>query len=330
MVQTILTTLGALLIAGALIDAFLTMLGMRGGGPITNAWTRLVWTTLLRVHRRRAIHSVLTLAGPALTVGAILVWYVLLLSGWFLIFAASISAVVQNDSGQTATLLERLYFVGATISTVGYGDLVPSHLPWTVIANVSAFTATFLVTTSLSYLMPVISAALERKQLAQDIWAIGDSPEAIIRQSWTGQDPMLLNGYWSDTLRGVNRHAHKHLVYPVLHYFHSRRHEQAPAPAILNLADAVFLISQSTGAERPPEGLLQLWRSAMTNYAEMKRAQPAGNGDAAVAEDVDHLSRQALIDLGLEPVSQSAFAEALSEYEPLRSRILGMRRDDGW
>jgi len=324
----ILIILGVALVATALIEAFLTMLGMRGGGPITNAWSRAAWRVALAAHRRRPIHTVLSLAGPTFMVGAVLSWYVLLVAGWLLIFGGSVPAVVVSETGAPATIGERLSFVGSTVSLVGYGDLAPSGLSWTMVAAGSAFTGTFLLTLSLSYLMPVISAALQRRQLAQDVSAIGDSPIALVRESWTGHNPGLLNVYWADTLRDLNRHAHQHLVYPVLHYFHSGREDQSHAVATLRLADALFLISQTTGPERPPDGLLQLWRGAMRRYAEMKGVGPPD--DEEELETPDHLSRSAIERLGLEPVDEERFQKALDEYAPLRRRLVTLLRDDGW
>src|SRR6056297_2332608 len=195
MVSLTLYIIGGFLLALAVVDAFLTILAMRGGGPLTNWWMRAVWRVALWVHRRRrgGGHNLLSLAGPLMTVAAIVFWYLLLFAGWSCVYLSHEASVIVATTEAPATLVERVSFVGATIMAVGYGDLVPSHFPWTILANASAFMTTFLITTSLSYLMPIISAAVERRQLALNIFSIGKTPQDIVRASWTSGNAEMLN-----------------------------------------------------------------------------------------------------------------------------------------
>lgn len=321
--------LGIALVLAIFWDAFITILSMRSGGPITNLWTGAAWKSLLWAHRRRPMHSVLSLAGPGFTVIAIVIWYLGLSVGWFLIFSAHPEAVVHDGTRNTATFLERLYYTGATLSAVGYGDFLPSGFPWTILANSGAFMGTFLLTTSLSYLMPVVSAALERKQLARSIFIVGETPQDIIRNSWTEGNSSALNTHWMTVSTELSRFAQKHLTYPVLRFFHSRHAERSPVIAVLCLSDAFFLMRCARPYDdRPPDGLLETGHRAIDGFANLITQQ--SNIADADPLSASHLSPQTLKDLGIEPIDDADFQQKLNEYKDLRSRLIELCAEDGW
>ncbi len=327
MSQVILVVVGLVLIALPLADAFMVMLALRGGGPVTNAWTRPVWKLCLAIHRRRPMHRVLALVGPAMLVLTIVVWYVLLAAGWVVLFLSDPESVVSAKTGEAPAPANRAYFVGVTLTGIGYGDYVPRGMPWTVLAHTGAFTATFLITTSLSYIMPVLSAALERKQLARDIFSVGSGAREIVERSWSGPGAGTLDDYWIGVVSRLNHHAQRHEAYPVLHYFHSATREESPALAALHLSDALFLAEQIDGGA-PAEPVVRTARRALDHFAEMKNMRVAGEPEAALEHE--RLSTQTLRGLGLGTVDEEAFGRALGEYEEQRKRMLMLCAEDGW
>ncbi len=331
MFSTVLLILGLLLLAVAATEIFMTVLSLRGSGFLTEFLTRQVWSFFLRIHRRWPCHRLLTLLGPMLMVGAILLWYLLVISGWALVFISHQPSVINNTTMATADLVDKVYFVGATISSVGYGDYVPSRFPWTLLANISALTTTFFVTTALSYLMPVIAAALDRRQLAQNISALGTSAKDLVKNSWTEGNSDLINSHWSQIFPAIDSHALKHLVYPVLRFFHSDSADGSSARTILHLADAVFLIEQCDDPEtRPPPGFFIIARSAFKNYVEQRHSYISSPEERDGCAEIDHLTPATLRDLDLPSVGEDAFAEALEEYLPLRQRLVQLCVEDGW
>lgn len=323
--------LGIALIIATAIDGFMTILSLRGGGYLTNRWTRGVWNAALWIHRRYPIHAVLGALGPLMAIVTVLVWYAMLLTGWSLIFISGNSSVIENQSGLPTDFLQRFYFVGTTLSGVGYGDLVPNDPPWTMLSNIAAFTTSFLVATSLSYVIPVIGAALQRRQLAENIHAVGEDPQTILENSWTKQNSEMMDSYWTDLLTSLNEHAHKHLVYPVLHYFHSPSPSGAVTVAILRLSDAIFLIEQSRSEdERPPPVFYVVAKRALHKYSEMKQRKSERDAGKHQDEKIDHLQPATLRKAGLEPVDDEQFQDSLKEYLELRKKLLVLCREDGW
>ena len=94
-------------------------------------------------------------------------WYALLGLGIFLVFTVPPDSVINHNTGASVDLLSKFYFVSNTISSLGYGDLVPSSFPRTLMSTVATLAATVILTVSLPYVLSVLSAAIERKKLAQ-------------------------------------------------------------------------------------------------------------------------------------------------------------------
>lgn len=328
----LLVMAGAACMLVAAIDAFLTMVGVHRGGPLTNRWTRVAWRALLAVHRRRSIHPVLTLTGPLMMVGAILIWYTLLALGWFLVFAGSLwmgdAAVIVNSTGRDVGVLEHLYFVVSSLSTTGSGDLVAAGFPWTILANVAAVTATFLVTLSLTYVMPLVQAALEKQIIATRVFSVGRSPGEVVANSWTNGNSGLLDSYWLDVFGRLSTHAHQHSVYPILHFFHSSEPRNSNTRAILVLADAIHMLELCEASGRPPPGFLVVAKRSLHEYAQLASsidsadASNGGIGPPPTPGDVRAL--------GLEPVDDDAAAAAWAQYEPMRRALTALCRQDGW
>src|SRR5690606_7931867 len=87
-VMVLLSVLGWFLVALVVWDAFVTILRIDGPGPLTRAWSEPTWRVLLAVHRRRAIHRALAVAGPAITILTIVLWFVGLVLGTWLLLRA--------------------------------------------------------------------------------------------------------------------------------------------------------------------------------------------------------------------------------------------------
>ncbi|QDT38890.1 Ion channel [Stratiformator vulcanicus] len=173
-------------------------------------------------------------------IGTVIVWYALMNLGWYLVFASHADSVIKLQDEASSTLLEKLYFTGVTLSGLGYGDFVPSRFPWTLFGNYATLSATLVITTSLSYLLQVVSSAVEKKALAETIFAIGRTPGGI-------------DSYVLTTLGQLGQHSHQHLAYPILNFFHSRTKSKSSSRAILVLSDAVFLMRHFVAKEdRPP------------------------------------------------------------------------------
>lgn len=328
--MNLLLPLGIILLIITLTDAFLIIFSLRHGGPITNFWTNKIWSGFLAIHRRHKIHKVLGFVGPAFLVFAVLTWYFMMYVSWLLIFLShNRSAVVQASSAEL-DIFQKIYFIGATLSTVGYGDIVPSSFPWTTMATFATFGATFLITTSLSYMFPVISAASKRKDLAEKIFSMGEDAQKMVEYGWEIDSRDKTERYLFSIFSDLTEHTNKHMVYPVLRYFHNPIKQKSSTRAVLELADFFFLVSKAAVPEDRPSRILQrvAW-SNIESFSKTKRKAAIKGMDSPLT-DTSHLSREMLLRIGLRPVDETEFQTKLNEYKPLREKLLAICSEDGW
>jgi hypothetical protein len=322
--ERILYIASVILVALTLWDVFITVFSSSGAGPLTRFWSQRVWNGLLFIHRRWPLHRLLSLIGPLILLGSILLWYALLGLGVFLAFAASPDSVINTNTGTPVDLLGKLYFVSNTISSLGYGDLVPSSFPWTLVSTVATLAATVVLTVSLSYVLSVLSAAIERKKLAQGIFGLGRTVVEIIERARLSEAEDSLKNYVLSLSSETDHQALKHLAYPILKFFHAKRADLSPARALLLLADTFFILGIVPEEHRPPVGVQQLVESSISNYAEFASTR------LVPLPSPGHYPEHLLDAARLFGVEEAVFKHAFEAYLPRRNRLVALCREDGW
>lgn len=316
------TILAVLLAAVVLWDQFVTVFSTSGAGPLTRFGSKQLWNALLFIHRRHRMHRVLAFAGPFMMLLSIVLWYLLFGLAVYMLFAAHTGSVINNTTDESATHLETLYFVSTTISSLGYGDWVPSRFPWTLIGTLATLLATIVLTVSLSYVLSVISAAIERRSLASGVFSIGDNIPDLIKHLQFGNPQASLKNYLLGLSSTIDKVALQHLAYPVLKYFHASRRDLSPTRAVLLLSDTLFLLDASE--QQVPSGVMAVVQSSIDNFSEFSSSNIASVDESDTMPE--YLARQAE-DMGLET---AALERAFAAYAPRRCRLLALRNEDGW
>ena len=321
--MVLLSVLGWFLVALVVWDAFVTILRIDGPGPLTRAWSEPTWRVLLAVHRRRAIHRALAVAGPAITILTIVLWFVGLVLGTWLLLRAAPGSVVLATGRVPAGPLDLAYYVPVALTGLGYGDYVPAGPPWTFVTGVLTFVATTLLTLAVSYLVSVISAALQRRTTASSVFALGQDPETVARH--LGEDPGGWAGPYLAGLAGdVSEVAAQQRAFPVLRYFHSPDPRRSPALATLLLADAVHLLRSRP--EGLPPGLTAVVDAALTDFIDVKEGDAddveVGQDRAPMVEAADRLR----IPTG----NGTRFDDRWSAHGEVRGDLRRAVADDGW
>jgi hypothetical protein len=281
----------------------------------------------LGVHRRVGSHRLLEASGPVIVVAIVVVWIALLWAGWLLIFIASPQAVVDATTHAPAGFADRVYYVGFTLFTLGVGDFAGGAPVWRVLTAVASINGLFAITLAITYLLPIVSAATAKRQLALLIHSLGDTAADIVANGWNGEDFSGL----ADQLRNITPllllHSERHLAYPVLHYFHSSDPKASLAPRILALDDAVSLLSDCVDdTQRPDPAVLRAMRHALDVLNErIQHRFVAQAGEAPAVPDLEAL-RSAGVTLADSVRCRRAFDERASR----RKWLLGFVQGDGW
>ena len=321
----LLVILAVFVLLLTLWDVFITVFSTQGAGPLSYRWGKWIWAGLLHVHRRRPIHRVLSLAGPFVLLSSILLWYCLIGLALLLIFSVQPDSVVHGSSNAPASLETRYYFINTTLSGLGYGDWVPSAFPWTLLATMGTLAGTVVLTVSLSYVLSVVSAAIDRKKLAQSVFGMGASVTQVIDNARLSDLRDSLKNHFLNTAGEIDHQRLKHLAYPILAYFHATSVDFSPARAVLLLADACFVLQVAAPDHRAPVGVLQVANSSIHNFAQLHAS------GATVEQDPDCPAPllAAAVKQGA-AINSEEFKQALANYLPCRARLLALCRADGW
>jgi hypothetical protein len=240
--STLIALSGFLLVGLVFYDAVQTTLSASKSGPITVFLGRFVWFSALSLYRRFPRHGVLSAVGPWVTVALMMVWVGLVWLGWWLVFNSHETAVFHPDTGTYANPMERLYYVGYTITTLGYGDFVAGATKWQFFSVVAAANGFFLLTLAVTYILSVMSAVVQKRQLAISIHTLGDTPANIVERLGEGGDFSELASQADDQKSTIISVGQQHLAYPVLHYYHQGDMERALPVALFRLYEALAIV----------------------------------------------------------------------------------------
>jgi len=322
----LLAILGALLVLAIAYDGARTTLSASASGPITRRLSAALWGTLLFVHRRSPRHRMLERAGTWITLALIVTWVLLAWLGWTLVFCATPGAVQNSSTMLAATFFDRVYFAGFTLTTLGVGDFAPKGAIWQILTVIAAGNGLLLFTMSITYAIPIISAATEKRQLALAINTLGESPLAICRNTVGDGDFDVLRTQIEQIETAIADAGQKHLAYPILHYFHSADTMTALPLALARLDQTLTIIDHAApslpAATRARIGITQRTIERFMATLESAFIRPSAR--------TPHIP-------ALDEVAELPFLQA--DPEDLRTRLAGLARqplmhayvrDDGW
>ncbi len=327
MVETLLAVVGTALVLIVLGDAIFTTLTLQGSGPLTDRVSSWAWRSMLLLAHRSLGRTALSRVGPMLLLVPLLVWLLLLWMGWMLIFSVEPGSVVNSQTGEPADVVARLYFTAYNLVTLGLGDYRPQGGLWQLLTAIASISGFFLLTLSISYLVPVLSAAVENRQLALWISTMGSTPQQILIRAWNGKNFKRLSDHVPQLTLKLLLASERHLAYPVLHFFHSGDIEASLAVNAFRLDDALTLLEAGIeAAAQPPLADYQPLRLALDNYLKTTSTTVTPKASAAP----DPLSLAPLRMAGIPTTDDAAFRRRTEDLRERRQRLLGLCEKHGW
>ena len=162
----LVSALGAGVVLVVLRDIFHTL----GHPGAQGSLSRLVLGTIWRLSRRFGGSSRLAgLAGPLAMLTVIGVWGVLAVIGWALLYWPHMPegfVTVSGSAGHDTALLDALYISMVTISTLGFGDIVPATAWLRIATPLEALFGFALLTVAVSWVLQIYPALTRRRVLA--------------------------------------------------------------------------------------------------------------------------------------------------------------------
>lgn len=290
------------------------------GGPITRRLARILWRLL--PHRSGGARYV----GPLILLATVVSWLVLSWLAWLLIFYGAPDAVVYAQTKAPADFVARLYFAGFSLFTLGVGDFVPNGSLWQLATVVSAAQGFFVITLSVTYVLPVITSVTERRQLASQLCFLGQRPADVLIRHWNGNGFGPLEDRLLGLLPQLVLLEQRHFTYPVLHYFLERDRRVAAEPNIVVLDEALGLLATGIRAEAgPSRALVDDVRKAIGEYLNTLREEHLRPTDTPPAASLEPLRRARL------PLAdESEYASALEQSAERRALLHALLTHSGW
>lgn len=257
---------GLLVLILTLLDISLTALSSNGAGYLTDLLCRGVWEGLKKTANNDGSKRYLEKSG-ILIIGLLLfLWIGLIWLGHTLIFAADPGSILHDSTYETADFWEKMYTVGYLLSTMGLGDYVLSTSAWKIYAAVVSFSGLILLTTFVTYLIPVLSAEIEKKNLSLFISCFGNSVADLLQKQFNGENFDRFNDLIVEVEQPIIAHGQKHLAYPILNYFHNSDRAKSFILNLTILDESIYLLLYHVEPARRPdtERLMRLRRAINT------------------------------------------------------------------
>lgn len=322
-----LLILGLVLLAVVSFDVLVTTLTLRGGGFLTSRVCSCIWHNATKMHRYNSNHRLLALTGLLLVLGMALLWYLATWVSWSLIFNSFSGAIVNSSNEEPTSTWGRIYFAAYTLTTLGRGDYLPTSTAWHLLTGLAAANGFFLVTLSIAYLFPVISAAIQKRSLAIYISSLGGTGDVILANSWNGKDFGNLDQHLITLTPLIIALSEQHFAYPALHYFHTRERSRSLALSIVALDEAMTLLQYGVPAHsRPDPAALNTARRACSAFLKTLKS------DYIEPEDYepDLIPLELLRQKGIPTVDERTFHESTKYINKRRRLLLALVQNDGW
>jgi voltage-gated potassium channel Kch len=280
------TAAGLALIALAGRDIFDALFHPEGRGALARLLARAVW----RVFRRaRPGPRTLALAGPLALVVVIASWSLLLALGWALVYLPHMDDGFRGAPG--TGFVDALNFSLVTLTTLGFGDVVPASGWLRVVTPFEALVGFGLLSASISWLLLVYPVIARRRSLAYEVRLLRDAEaEEAGALAQLGEESLeRLYQELTSRLVAVERDL---VNFPITYYFadgDERFSLPAVAPDMLTLAEEGA--SQAHAGARLRARLL---RQAVDDFAATTASGFHGSSGATTEELLQAYARDHL------------------------------------
>jgi Ion channel len=222
-VTAVITLLGALLVLVALRDVFDTLFHPHGRGVVSQTLIRVVWRATRRLVRGN--HRVLSLAGPIAFIGVIVVWGSLVVVGFALIFWPHLPdsfAIGQGlDPAKQDNFLDALYLSMVNLTSLGYGDIVPTSDLLRLLGPLETLIGLGLLTASISWILLLYRVLSDYRSLSHEISLLIEA-ERRSETGLAGIEPSVAAGVLADLTSRVVPMRDNLVHSPIAYYFHPR------------------------------------------------------------------------------------------------------------
>jgi len=250
--MNILSILGIVIYLLIVLDVIQTTLTLQGGGWLTSRFSHFFWKGFLNISGKDGSSKFLSHAGYILLIAIVIIWVFALWSSMVLILYSNPGSIIQSSTKATAGLWEVIYYSGFTLSTLGVGDFIAAGNYWRLLTTIYSFTGLILLTMSVTYFIPVLSAVIDQQKLGIKLSTLGSTPQEIVLNSWNKKDFSRLTNKIDDISDSIIKYSQHHRTYPVIHYFHNPNQSNNVVLQLARLYEALIILTHKIKKEKQP------------------------------------------------------------------------------
>jgi hypothetical protein len=283
------TTAGVALLLLIVFDVYATVLHASARyGPIGERLNRTVWrlarAVASRLSRLRR-HKLLNIVGPLLMPLLVTTYIVLLIFAFALIYYPHIPKdfVFTYPSGE-AGWVDAIYYSGSTLTTLGYGDIVPRAGWLRFVALSEAASGFALISLAITYLITVTGALEHKRAVALSLYhqaGEGADVAGFITHHFVEGRFYGLRAALRTAARDIQELLESHIEHPVIHYFHPQEVYKSLPRILFLLLEICAVIGAALDDEENAE---------LRNYPEVRTLEASAR----------HVLRQLVETLDLE------------------------------
>jgi len=166
------TVVGAAIVVYGLSDIFLTLVHPHSRGRLTRGIVAGIWNLTSRFGRRARAAS-----GPLAAISVVLAWAAIQAIGWGLIYLPHVPDGFLYSEGidpaRYPDVLEALYFSLVSLSTLGFGEVVPTDPFVRLLSPLQAVTGFALLTGGATWLLQLFPTLARRRSTALYLTLLG-------------------------------------------------------------------------------------------------------------------------------------------------------------
>lgn len=253
-----MVALGTGILALTFFDIWVTVLHPGVESPLSNRFHRAGWRALRLAARRLPRQGALLHAGlPLLVAGLITIWLILLIVGFAALYYPWLGdpAAFATPPEFQYSWLTACYVSGATLFTLGYGDITPVAMPLRLLAIVEAGSGMATISLSVAYVLAVYPALSRQQACATTLDAeVAGQVNALplLRRYLPG------DGRWDAELAGRLRElalellalTESHETHPILYYAHPPRVQQSALRLLLTVQHLIAALRYGLSPDR--------------------------------------------------------------------------------
>ena len=241
--QTFFLIAGIIILFVTSFDFFYTTLSGSGAFFLTQKVYAIIHQLQLIIFKKVG-RNVFKLSGILINLGILSIWILLIWFSLFFIYSSNPEAIV-NTKGEVANTIERLYFTGYTLSTLGMGNFNPDNSFFQLLTSIFSFFGFIFLTTSITYLVSVFSGVRHKRTLSLMLTKLGSTPSEAVRRfveqdsTFTYQQILLMQQI-------IDQHSATYQAYPVLHYYINSDEESSLSVHLTILDESISILLSSS------------------------------------------------------------------------------------